>query len=142
MLVDSYDLAAARALQYARSLNPTELRAIHFDIDPLVTRALEAAWADVGPRNLALEVIECLDRRVERATLELAAEAARPTDTECTIVLPRRNFSTRLERVLHDRTADSIVEAVTLVPRTTATVIPFRLDAACILRSAPAKPTL
>ena len=34
VLIDDYDLAAARAVQYARSLNPTELRAIHFDIDP------------------------------------------------------------------------------------------------------------
>ena len=130
VLIDSYDLAAARALQYARSLNPTELRAIHFDLDPLVTHELERIWADVGPRSLTLEVIECPDRRIERATLELAAEAARPEDTECTIVLPRRNFPTRLERVLHDRTADSIAEAVTLVPRVTATVIPFRLDLA------------
>ena len=92
--------------QYARSLNPTELRAVHFDIDPLVTRELEATWAEVGPRNLTLEVIECPDRRIERAALELAAEAARPLDTECTIVLPRRSFPTRLERLLHDRTAD------------------------------------
>jgi amino acid transporter len=130
VLIDSYDLAAARALQYARSLNPTELRAIHFDLDPLVTHELERIWADVGPRSLTLEVIECPDRRIERATLELAAEAARPEDTECTIVLPRRSFPTRLERVLHDRTADSIAEAVTLVPRVTATVIPFRLDLA------------
>jgi amino acid transporter len=129
VLIDRYDLAAARALQYARSLNPVELRAIHFDIDPLVTHELERAWADVGPRNLTLEVIECPDRRLERATLELAAEAARPEDTECTIVLPRRNFSS-FERVLHDRTAESISEAVTLVPRVTATVIPFRLDVA------------
>ncbi|HEV3212134.1 MAG TPA: amino acid permease [Acidimicrobiales bacterium] len=128
VLIDSYDLAAARALQYARSLNPTELRAIHFDVDPQVTRQLEEAWADVGPRNLTLEVIECPDRRIERAALELAAEAARPVDTECTIVLPRRSFATRLERVLHDRTADDIAEAVTLVPRVSATVIPFRLD--------------
>jgi amino acid transporter len=128
VLVDSYDLAAARAVQYARSLNPTELRAIHFDIDPLVTHELEATWSEVGPRNLALEVIECPDRRIERAALELAVEAARPEDTECTIVLPRRSFSTRLERLLHDRTADDIAEAVTLVPRVSATVIPFRLD--------------
>ena len=128
VLIDSYDLASARALQYARSLNATELRAVHFDVDPLVTSKLEAAWADVGPRNLTLEVIECPDRRIERAALELAAEAARPEDTECTIVLPRRSFATRLERVLHDRTADDIAEAVTLVPRASATVIPFRLD--------------
>jgi amino acid transporter len=130
VLIDSYDLAAARALQYARSLNPTELRAIHFDLDPIVTHELEQTWADVGPGNLTLEVIECPDRRIERATLELAVEAARPDDTECTIVLPRRTYPTRLERVLHDRTADSIAEAVTLVPRVTATVIPFRLDLA------------
>jgi amino acid transporter len=130
VLIDSYDLAAARAVQYARSLNPTELRAIHFDIDPQVTRELETTWAELGPKNLTLEVIECPDRRLERAALELAAEAARPADTECTIVLPRRSFPTRLERVLHDRTADAIAEAVTLVPRASATVIPFRLDVA------------
>jgi amino acid transporter len=127
VLVDRYDLAAARAVQYARSLNPAELRAVHFDVDPLVTRELEETWAEVGPRNLTLDVIECPDRRIERAALELAAEAASPIDTECTIVLPRRSFSTRLERLLHDRTADSIAEAVGLVPRVSATVIPFRL---------------
>jgi amino acid transporter len=127
VLVDRYDLAAARAVQYARSLNPAELRAVHFDVDPLVTRELEATWAEVGPRSLTLDVIECPDRRIERAALELAADAASPLDTECTIVLPRRSFSTRLERLLHDRTADSIAEAVGLVPRVSATVIPFRL---------------
>jgi amino acid transporter len=146
VLVDDYDLAAARAVQYARSLNPTELRAIHFDVDPQVTRELEATWAELGPKNLTLEVIECPDRRIERAALELAAEAARPTDTECTIVLPRRSFPTRLERVLHDRTADAIAEAVTLVPRASATIIPFRLDLAKRRRfrgalAAQAKPT-
>jgi amino acid transporter len=127
VLVDNYDLAAARAVQYARSLNPAELRAVHFDVDPLVTKELEDTWAELGPRSLTLDVIECPDRRIERAALELAADAARPLDTECTIVLPRRSFPTRLERLLHDRTADSIAEAVGLVPRVSATVIPFRL---------------
>jgi amino acid transporter len=142
VLIDSYDLAAARALQYARSLNPAELRAVHFDVDPIVTRELERTWADVAPRSLTLDVIECPDRRIERAALELAAEAAIPEDTECTIVLPRRSFSTRLERLLHDRTADSIAEAVSLVPRVSATVIPFRLAIATKrrLRSASQRP--
>jgi hypothetical protein len=127
VLIDSYDLAAARAVQYARSLNPAELRAVHFDVDPIVTKELEETWAEVGPRSLTLDVIDCPDRRIERAALELAADAASAEDTECTIVLPRRSFSTRLERLLHDRTADSIAEAVMFVPRVSATVIPFRL---------------
>ena len=130
VLIDTFDLSAARALQYARSLQPTELRAVHFDLDPKVTKELEAAWAEIGPRNLQLEVIECPDRRIERAALELSVEAARPEDTECTIVLPRLNFSSRIARMLHDRTAENIAEAVTLVPRVSATVIPFRLDMA------------
>ena len=93
-----------------------------------MTKELETAWAEVGPQNLTLEVIECPDRRIERSVLELAVEAARPEDTECTIVLPRRIFATRLARFLHDRTADAIVEAVILVPRVSATAIPFRLN--------------
>jgi len=130
VFIDTFDLSAARALQYARSLGSDELRAIHFDLDPKVTAELEAAWAEIGPSTLQLEVIECPDRRIERAALQLAAEAARPEDTECTIVLPRLNFSSRIQRMLHDRTAENIAEAVTLVPRVSATVIPFRLDIA------------
>jgi len=34
ILVDRLDLAAARAVQYARTLNPDELRAVHFAVDP------------------------------------------------------------------------------------------------------------
>ena len=33
VLVDRLDLAAARAIQYARTLTPDELRAVHFDLD-------------------------------------------------------------------------------------------------------------
>src|ERR1019366_1404695 len=34
VLVDRLDMATARALQYARTLHPDELRAVHFDLDP------------------------------------------------------------------------------------------------------------
>ena len=33
VLVDRLDMATARALQYARTLAPDDLRAVHFDID-------------------------------------------------------------------------------------------------------------
>ena len=33
VLVDRLDMATARALQYARTLTPDDLRAVHFDID-------------------------------------------------------------------------------------------------------------
>ncbi|HVW33839.1 MAG TPA: APC family permease, partial [Acidimicrobiia bacterium] len=48
VLVDGLDLAAARALQYARTLAPDELRAVHFDLDPVRTEDLTAAWSRLG----------------------------------------------------------------------------------------------
>ena len=42
------------------------------------------------------------------------------------VILPRRGFASRLQRLLHDRTADQIATAVMQVPRTAATIIPFR----------------
>jgi amino acid transporter len=126
VLVDSYDLAGARAVEYARTLSQ-HTRAVHFDIDPEVTRELNQRWAEVGPGWLPLDIIECQDRRLERATLELVAEMVADQDTECTILLPRRAFSSRMARILHDRTADRIASAVSVVPNVSATIVPFNL---------------
>ena len=126
VLVDSFDLAAARAVAYARTLSQ-HTRAVHFDIDPEVTKELNRRWAEVGPRWLPLDIVECRDRRLERATLELVADVVADRDTECTILLPRRSFGSRLSRILHDRTADSIASAVSVVPNVSATIVPFNL---------------
>ena len=45
VLVDRLDMATARALQYARTLHPDELRAVHFAIDDRESAALEADGA-------------------------------------------------------------------------------------------------
>jgi len=45
----------------------------------------------------------------------------------CMVILPRRGYFSRLQRLLHDRTADTIAAAVMHVPRTAATIIPYRL---------------
>ncbi len=126
VLVDSFDLATSRAVDYARTLSQ-DTRAVHFDIDPEVTRELNHRWAEVGPKWLPLDIIECPDRRLERATLELVADVVADRDTECTLLLPRRSFGSLLSRILHDRTADSIAAAVSVVPNVSATIVPFNL---------------
>jgi amino acid transporter len=127
VLVDSFDLATSRAIEYAQSFSQTT-RAVHFDIDPVVTKNLQRRWEEVGPRWLPLDIIECPDRRLERATLELVADVVADQTTECTVLLPRRLFSSRLARILHDRTADSIAAAVSVVPHVSATIVPFKLQ--------------
>ncbi len=128
VFVDTYSLATERALQYCNTLNPYSIRAVHFDIDPLVTKRLEEIWGSPNTASVGinLEVVDCEDRRLDRAALELVADIVRDDDVFCMVILPRRGFSSRLQRLLHDRTADGIAAAVMHIPRTAATIIPYR----------------
>ncbi len=127
VLVDNFDMATKRAIEYARGMSQ-KTRAVHFDIDPTVTAELQRRWAELGPNWLPLDIMICPDRRLERASLELVAEITSDRETECTVLLPRRSFNSRLARVLHDRTADSIASAVSTVPHVSATIVPFNLN--------------
>jgi hypothetical protein len=101
---------------------------VHFDVDNLVTKRLEANWGrpNTASASISLEIFECEDRRVDRAALEVVADAVRDPDVFCMVILPRRGFVSRLQRLLHDRTADEMANAVMHVPRTAATIIPYR----------------
>ena len=140
VLVDRLDMAAARAIQYARTLRPDEVRVVHFNVDAAETEELKEEWSRLGLAHLPLDIMECRDRRLERATLEYVAAVAADGQTECTVLLPRRAFHTRLQRLLHDRTADRIADAVALVAHVSATIVPFNLEAQPRRRFRPAVP--
>ena len=124
ILIDRIDLAAARAIQYARTLMPDELRAVHFNIDEQRAEVLMERWRQVGLSQLSLDVIDCPDRRLGRAALELAAELA-DGETEVSMLLPRRSYGKALRRILHDQTADYIVDIVSQLSHVNATIVPF-----------------
>jgi len=127
VLVDRLDMAVARAIQYARTLTPDDLRAVHFDVDSVAARALEEEWGRLGLSRLPLDVIEVPDRRLLRAAIEVVADAVADGDTECTVLLPRRAYAFVWQRFLHDRTADKIAQVVGQVPHVAATIIPYEL---------------
>jgi len=120
ILIDRIDLATARAIQYARSLTPDDLRAVHFNIDHTRAEVLIDRWQRVGLSRLPLDVIDCPDRRLTRASLELAAELA-DGETEVSILLPRRSYGKAWRRILHDQTADQIVDVVSQLSHVNAT---------------------
>jgi amino acid transporter len=126
VFIDRLDLAVLRALRYAGSLRPTEMRAVHLMIDSQQAQALEAAWIerDLGER-VTLQVVECPDRRLIRAAAELALGVVVQDKAEVTILLPRRTFRRISQRLLHDRTADKIAAAVGRIPHVSATIVPF-----------------
>lgn len=127
LFVETLDLATARALQYARALVPDEIRAIHIELDPKEARKLESDWSRLGVKKIDLEVVECSDRRIHRAALDLVAEAVTPGDSEVTVLLPRRTYQGFFQKILHDRTADAIAKVVGQLPHVNATIIPFEV---------------
>jgi amino acid transporter len=127
VFVDSFDLATLAALRYARSLRPTSIRAVHFVIDSVRADKLREKWARAD-RGVVLDLIDCPDRRLLRATAELVEREAANADTHVTVVLPRRSYSALLGRLLHDRTADKIAAVVNRIPRSAATIVPYDVD--------------
>ncbi len=134
VLVDRLDMATARALQYARTLHPEELRAVHFALDARESQELEAEWSRLGLTQLPLDIEACEDRRLTRAALELAAQTVADGQTELTMLLPRRGYTTGWHRVLHDATADHIAAAVGQLSHVNATVVPYQLTGGWLSR--------
>jgi amino acid transporter len=129
VLVDSVDLATIGAVRYATNKRAQDLKAVHFVLDEAHAEQLQTAWcAQPALREVPLHLVDCPDRRLARAALELASRATEDPGTDVTILLPRRTYSPILGRLLHDRTADEIARATSRLPRVVATIIPFDVD--------------
>ena len=127
VLVDNLDAATARAMQYARTLTPDELRAVHFDLDGWKTGMLVESWGKLGFARFPLDIIECPDRRMSRAAIELVTDLAAGDDTEVTILIPRREYTKVWHRILHDRSSSSIAAALADIPHCNVTIVPYHL---------------
>ncbi len=125
VFVDKLDMATARAIQYARTLTPDDLRAVHFAVDPDVAAELAAAWGHTGLGRITLDLVDCPDRRLPTAALELVARELADGDTEVSVLLPDRKYHGLWHRVLHDQTAESIERAVSRLAHANVTTVPF-----------------
>jgi amino acid transporter len=128
VLIDQLDLAAARAIQYARTLTPDELRAVHFVIDDEAARRLADDWGRLGLHRVSLQLVECPDRRLTRAAVETVARELADGQTEVSVLLPDRKYRGLWHRILHDRTADEIQAEVSRLPHANVTSVPFHFD--------------
>jgi amino acid transporter len=128
VFVDRLDMAAARAIQYARTLTPDEMRAVHFAVDEIAAHELMEEWVRTGLRRIPLEVVDVPDRRLTRAAVECVARELSDGETEVSVLLPDRKYRGIWHRVLHDRTADAILEQVSRLPHANVTSVPFHLD--------------
>jgi amino acid transporter len=127
VFVDRLDMATARAIQYARTLTPDEMRAVHFAVDPDVAAQLADEWGRAGLSRVTLDLVDCPDRRLTSAAVALVARELADGDTEVSVLLPDRKYGGLWHRVLHDQTADAIERAVSRLAHANVTTVPFHL---------------
>ena len=129
VLVDNVDVATVGAIRYARSLKPRNLSAVHFVIDDRRAENIAKAWAESDALDdVALELIDCPDRRLPNSALDYAIRMTEKKDVELTLLLPRRSYSRFLGRLLHDQTAEEIAAPISQLTRVVATIVPFDVN--------------
>ena len=128
VFVGRLDQSTARAIQYARALTPDDMRAVHVAVDRRFAADLAEEWQRLGLSRVPLELVDCPDRRVDRSALEIVAAETADGATEVSVLLPHRVYRRVWHRLLHDRTADSIAEALARLPHANVTMVPFAIE--------------
>jgi amino acid transporter len=127
VFVARLDQSTARAIQYARALMPDEMRAVHIAWDRVGAEQLAEEWRSLGLSRVPLELVDCPDRRVPRAALDVVAREVADAKTEVTVLLPHRLYRRFWHRLLHDNTGDEIAAAVSKLEHANVTMVPFQM---------------
>jgi amino acid transporter len=128
ILVDRVDLATARALRYARTLTPDEIRAVHFVLDEAQAKNLAKEWDEMGLSKLELEMVECQDRRIRRAAAQIVLDALYQEEAEVSVLIPHRVYGRFWGAILHDQTANQLSDVISQLPGATAILVPYRVE--------------
>jgi hypothetical protein len=128
VLVSAVHNATLRALEYARSLSPTDLRAVMFNVEKDETAAVVRDWStSVG--EVALEVVDSPYREVTRPLLRYAHQlrAAVP-DAVISIIVPEFVVARWWHQFLHNQTSLAIKNTLQFERGVVLTSVPFHLE--------------
>lgn len=127
VLVSAVHNATLRALEYARSLSPTDLRAVTFNVDTEETQRVLNAWAEQVD-DIPLEAIDSPYREVARPLLRYARSLrAQNPDAVISVIVPEFVVRKFWHQALHNQTALAIKQGVLFEPNMVLTSIPFHL---------------
>jgi hypothetical protein len=113
-------------VQYARTMGPDEVRAVHFVLEEQHAEALAESW-DRLVEDLPLELVECPDRRLTNCALVLVTHALADGETEVTVLVPDRIYGGAWGRFLHDQTGPHLAKEITRLPHANVTTVPFHV---------------
>lgn len=120
LLVDDVDEKTLHALQYALTIRPQELHAIHLVTDAEHAREVGDAWADVGTR-VPLEMVACGGERTARVADHVRIHATQ--DAEVTLIVPGPARMGVLERLRRGRSWSALVHLMDELPNLRLVVV-------------------
>jgi amino acid transporter len=129
VLVSEVTAPTMRALQYACTICPGRVRALHVEIEPEQRARVEAAWDRYGVK-VPLEVADSPYRDLTPTVLQYLDRAARQAgnDTMLNVIIPEFVVTSPLGKLLHNQSALWIRGALYADTRVAVTSVPWVLE--------------
>jgi amino acid transporter len=128
VLVSGAHNATFRALDYAKAISPTEVRAVTFNVDDGATQEIMREWGQAGT-DVSLEILDSPYREVTRPLLKLIHQIrAVAPDTVVTVIIPEFVVSKWWHQFLHNQTALAIKASLLFEPGVVLTSVPYHLE--------------
>lgn len=128
LLVSAVHNATLQALEYARALSPTDLRAVIFNVEPEETAKVLEDWGrtDTG---VSLEAEDSPFREVADPLKRYCRRLrSQHPDSVVSVILPEFVVGRWWHQFLHNQTALGIKAALLFEPGVTVTSVPFHLE--------------
>ena len=119
VLVDSLDRKTTHALQYAKTIRTSQVRAVHIARDPAATAKLEQAWAGLVS-GVPLHVVR---GEGDPSSAIAGYVAALPPDSEVNVVIPGPATMGTLERLRRWRWGANLTKALLPYVRARITLV-------------------
>jgi hypothetical protein len=125
VLVSGVNAASMRAVNYARTLDVDDVRAVHFAFSREDAREIEEEWRRHGPR-IPLEVDDAPYRDVGRPLLQYLRELTAEEGTEVLILMPEL-YTRGWRRLLHNQKALYVKRLLLFEPNVILASVPYQL---------------
>jgi hypothetical protein len=124
-VADPHD-AAVRAINYARSLNAHEVRAVFLATEPEEAPVILKRWSDRGIA-VQLDVVEAPFRDLGPPLLEEVRRVTGERDTVAAVILPEFQVTRWWHRLLHNNRALFIKRELLFEPKVVLSSVPYQV---------------
>jgi amino acid transporter len=119
--------AAVRAINYARSLQASETRAVFFALDPQEVEEIQRDWAE-RRIPIELDIVEAPFRDLGPPILEEVRAVTSHADSVASVIVPELVVKRWWQNILHNQRPLFIKRLLLLEPRVILSSVPFHLD--------------